>query len=130
MLFRSSIANYIRLLRLAEEVRAALASGALSMGHARALLAISDDSTQRQASREIVSRSLSVRETEALVKRLTASATSHSPKDTTQAKNDVHTRAAEDRLKFALGTSVRIVRKGEGGTIEVSFGSETELNRL
>ena len=48
----------------------------------------------------------------------------------TQAKNDVHTRAAEDRLKFALGTSVRIVRKGEGGSIEISFGSETELNRL
>ena len=127
---RSSIANYIRLLRLAEEVRAALASGALSMGHARALLAIPDDSTQRQASREVVSRSLSVRETEALVKRLTTTGTPPSPKDATQAKNDVHTRAAEDRLKFALGTSVRIVRKGEGGAIEISFGSETELNRL
>ncbi len=127
---RSSIANYIRLLRLAEEVRAALAAGALSMGHARALLAIPDDATQRQASREVVSRSLSVRETEALVKRLTTADTPQSQKATTQTKNDVHTRAAEDRLKFALGTGVRILRKGDGGTIEISFGSETELNRL
>ena len=44
--------------------------------------------------------------------------------------NDVHTRAAEDRLRFALGTKVRIIRRGQGGTIEVSFGSEAELNRI
>ena len=42
----------------------------------------------------------------------------------------MHTRAAEDRLRFALGTKVRIVRRGQGGTIEIAFGSETELNRL
>ena len=43
---------------------------------------------------------------------------------------DVHTRAAEDRLRFALGTKVRIVRRGQGGTIEIDFGSEAELNRI
>jgi hypothetical protein len=43
---------------------------------------------------------------------------------------DVHTRAAEDRLRFALGTKVRIVRRSHGGSIEIAFGSEEELNRI
>ena len=126
---RSSVANYIRLLKLADEVRASLASGALSMGHARALLGIADEQTQRQASREVVSRGLSVRETEALVKKLTIPI-EPTTKATTEGPNDVHTRAAEDRLKFVLGSKVRIVRRGDGGTIEIAFGSETELNRI
>jgi ParB family chromosome partitioning protein len=125
---RSSVANYIRLLKLADEVRAALASGALAMGHARALLALADPVLQRQASREVISRALSVRDTEALVKRLTLPPAAPSPK--VEVARDVHTRAAEDRLRFALGTKVRILRRAEGGTIEISFSSEAELNRL
>ena len=72
---RSSVANFLRLLKLPEEVRGDLAAGALSMGHARALLALSDAAAQRQAAREVISRGLSVRETEALVKRLLAPGT-------------------------------------------------------
>ena len=125
---RSSVANYVRLLKLADEVRGDLASGALAMGHARALLALSDPALQRQASREVISRSLSVRETEALVKRLAAPPAARAPK--AEAAKDVHTRAAEDRLRFALGTKVRILRSAQGGTIEISFGSEAELNRI
>jgi len=125
---RSSVANYVRLLKLADEVRADLASGALAMGHARALLALSDPALQRQASREVISRSLSVRDTEALVKRLASPPAERAPK--AEAVKDVHTRAAEDRLRFALGTKVRILRRAQGGTIEISFGSEAELNRI
>ena len=125
---RSSVANYVRLLKLPDEVRAELAGGALSMGHARALLALPNQAAQRQASREVISRGLSVRETEALVKRLAAPAAARVAKPA--AVNDVHTRAAEDRMRFALGTKVRIVRHGHGGTIEISFTSEAELNRL
>jgi ParB family chromosome partitioning protein len=110
---RSSVANYVRLLKLADEVRADLASGALAMGHARALLALSDPALQRQASREVISRSLSVRETEALVKRLASPPAPRAPK--AEAAKDVHTRAAEDRLRFALGTKVRILRGAQGG---------------
>jgi ParB family chromosome partitioning protein len=126
---RSSVANFVRLLKLADEVRAELVSGRLTMGHARALLALADPALQREASREVISRGLSVRETEALAKRLAA------PEATKVAKspapsNDVHTRAAEDRLRFALGTKVRILRRQQGGTIEISFGSEAELNRI
>jgi ParB family chromosome partitioning protein len=123
---RSSVANYVRLLKLPDDVRAELAGGALSMGHARALLALPDHAAQREALREVISRGLSVRETEALVKRLASPAAPRAAKPA----NDVHTRAAEDRLRFALGTKVRIVRRAQGGTIEISFSSEAELNRI
>jgi ParB family chromosome partitioning protein len=126
---RSSVANYVRLLKLADEVLAELAAGTLTMGHARALLALTDHAAQRQASREVISGGLSVRETETLVKRLASPAAPRAPKAEPRT-NDVHTRAAEDRLRFALGTKVRIVRRAQGGTIEIAFGSEAELNRI
>jgi ParB family chromosome partitioning protein len=125
---RTSVANYLRLLKLPDEVRSDLASGALSMGHARALLALPDPASQRHAAREIISRALSVRETETLVKKLASPASK--PLAPNPVATDVHTRAAEDRIRFALGTKVRIVRRGHGGTIEIDFGSESELNRL
>jgi ParB family chromosome partitioning protein len=98
------------------------------MGHARALLGLSEAASQRQAAREVISRGLSVRDTEALVKKLAAPPVARQV--SSSARVDVHTRAAEDRLRFALGTKVRILRRGEGGTIEINFGSEAELNRL
>ncbi len=130
---RSSVANFMRLLKLPEEVRNELGSGAISMGHARALLALPDAAAQRQAAREVIARGLSVRDTEALVKRLSAPAR---PADAAPAaaarkpENDVHTRAAEDRMRFALGTKVRVARRKQGGVIEIDFTSEAELNRL
>ena len=125
---RSSVANYVRLLKLADEVRADLAAGALTMGHARALLGLADHLSQRQAAREVIANNLSVRETEALVKRLASPEVPRAAK--TAAPADVHTRAAEDRLRFALGTKVRIVRRGKGGRIEIDFVNEDELQRL
>ena len=135
---RSSVANFLRLLKLSEEVRAELAAGTLSMGHARALLGLADAASQRHAAREVIARGLSVRDTEALVKRLTNQNANQTralePKDlgtrTAEPGKDVHTRAAEDRMRFALGTKVRIVRKGSGGVVEVDFASEAELNRI
>ncbi|HEX6464630.1 MAG TPA: ParB/RepB/Spo0J family partition protein [Vicinamibacterales bacterium] len=123
---RSSIANYVRLLRLPQEVRTGVASSDLSMGHARALLALTDEAAQLRVSRDVVARNLSVRETEALVKK--AGQTEEGKKE--EKKTDVHTRAAEDRLRLALGTRVRINRKGKGGRIEIDFSDEDELQRL
>jgi ParB family chromosome partitioning protein len=79
----------------------------------------------------VIARGLSVRDAESLVKKLGSAkspgeAAAHAP----EAQKDVHTRAAEDRLRFALGTKVRIVRRGNGGSIEVDFTSEAELNRI
>jgi ParB family chromosome partitioning protein len=125
---RSSVANFMRLLKLDPEVRGHVASGALSMGHARALLALTELDAQRQAAARILAEGLSVRAAEALVKKGPASSKPREAKP--KVENDVHTRAAEDRLRFALGTRVRIVRHREGGVIEIDFGSETELNRL
>lgn len=122
---RATIANYIRLLRLPAEVRNDLASGALTMGHARALIAVPDEAAQRRLAREIVSRGLSVREAEALARRETTPPVPPPPR-----RQDPNTRAAEERLKLALGTRVRIIRKGAGGRIEIDFGSEEELQRL
>ena len=128
---RSSVANFMRLLKLPEEVRGDLAAGALSMGHARALLALSDAAAQRQAAREVISRGLSVRDTEALVKRLLAQGTATAAVGTIHRSSEGRAHpAAEDRLRFALGTKVRIVRRGKGGRIEIDFGSEAELNRI
>lgn len=125
---RSSVANFMRLLKLDEEVRQHVATGALTMGHARALLSLPQTDDQRRTAGEIIARGLSVRQAEALVKRGTVTAEARPPKP--HIENDVHTRAAEDRMRFALGTRVRIVRRADGGTIEIDFGSESELNRI
>ena len=126
---RASVANYLRLLKLPEEIQEEVASGRLSMGHARALLGLAAEVDQRRLSREIINRSLSVRETEAFVKKISEQNTP--PLATPIPKPvDVHTRAAEERLKLAFGTPVRIVRRGRRGRIEIEFRSEEELIRL
>jgi ParB family chromosome partitioning protein len=124
---RSSVANHLRLLKLPQEVRAEVAGGRLSMGHARAVLAIADEAGQRQVARQVIAQNLSVRETETLVKRLGKPAPAGR---SAAAGNDVNTRAAEERLRLHLGTRVRIVRRGKGGKIEVDFTTEDELQRL
>jgi len=123
---RATVSNYMRLLRLPAEVRTALAEGDMGMGHARALLSLGDEAGQRRVGRDVIARGLSVRETEALVKREMGP----KPAPPEPVKVDPNTRAAEDALKLSLGTRVRIVRKGRGGRIEVDFTSEGELQRL
>ncbi len=125
---RATVANVVRLLRLPEEIRASVASGVLSMGHARALLGVAAESEQRRIAREVVARQLSVRETESLVKK--AAGPDRTGARPTRQTPDVHTRAAEDRLRVVLGTRVRIARRGSRGTIEIDFASEDELIRL
>jgi len=127
---RATVANYLRLLKLPEEVRANIGSGALSMGHARAIVALSSESDQRRLAREVVSRGLSVRETEALVKKEIADKKPRPTASLTKLKTDVHTRAAEEQLRMSLGTPVEIKRKGKGGTIAIAFTNENELQRL
>jgi ParB family chromosome partitioning protein len=98
------------------------------MGHARAIVALAAEADQRRLARDVVSRGLSVRETEALVK--TALGPPRTSSADTQNKKDVHTRAAEEQLHLALGSPVEIRRKGKGGTIAIAFSNETELQRI
>lgn len=127
---RATVANYMRLLRLPAEVRAALNEGALSMGHARALLALPDEAGQRRLGRDVIARGLSVRETETLVKHAVDAEPGRDKPAPSAPRTDANTRAAEDQLKLALGTRVRIIRKGKGGRIEVDFVNEEELQRI
>jgi ParB family chromosome partitioning protein len=124
---RSSVANALRLLRLPDEVQIEVASGRLSMGHARAIVSLASDAEQRRVAREVVSRGLSVRETESLVKKAVT------PQPATArpaAVKDVHTRAAEEQLRLAIGTGVEIRRRGKGGTVAIAFANEDELQRI
>src|SRR5262245_8813493 len=127
---RATIANHVRLLRLPEEVRAEVAAGRLSMGHARALLALTADTEQRGLARDVLARSLSVRETEFIVKKIVEGGSTPPREPAAAPPADPDTRAAEDRLKMTLGTRVRIVRHGTRGRIEIDFTSEEELIRI
>jgi ParB family chromosome partitioning protein len=126
---RSSVANTLRLLRLPHEIQAEVASGRLSMGHARAIVSLATEADQRRIARDVLTRSLSVRETEAIVKKAsTPPGASGAPKPPTA--KDVHTRAAEDQLRLSLGTPVEIKRRGKGGVVEIAFTNEDELQRI
>jgi ParB family chromosome partitioning protein len=94
------------------------------MGQARALLGLEDGSRLERVAQRVERRGLSVRGTEALVRRL------NRPRADPTGATDVHTRQAEERLRLALGTRVRIVRTGQRGRLEIEFVSEDELQRL
>jgi len=121
---RSTIANALRLLRLPSELRELVATGRLDAGHARALLALDRAEEQVALGREAARKGLSVREVERQVARLRARPTRVRP------RRDANTRAAEERLRTALGTRVEIRRQGKGGALRIQFTSEAELNRL
>jgi ParB family chromosome partitioning protein len=126
---RSTVANMLRLLKLPPELQAEVASGRLSMGHARAIVSLPSDEDQRRVARDVIARELSVRETEAVVKR-TASPASDQAAGRTAPGKDVHTRAAEEQLRVSLGTAVTIKRRGKGGAVEIAFANEDELQRI
>jgi ParB family chromosome partitioning protein len=121
---RSTVANFLRLIKLPDGVKKLLASGHLSMGHARAILAIDSPKKQEQLADRVVKRNLNVRQTEVL-------AAEKSPKAAEPEKEkDIFTRDAEDRLSRTLRSKVEIDRKRRGGVIHIRYGSEDELMRL
>jgi ParB family transcriptional regulator, chromosome partitioning protein len=121
---RSTVANFLRLIKLPDSVKKLLASGQLSMGHARAILAVDSAKKQEQLADRVVRRNLNVRQTEML-------AAESSPKAAEPEKEkDVFTRDAEDKLARTLRSKVEIDRKRRGGIIHIRFTSEDELIRL
>ena len=122
---RSTVANYLRLLSLPSTIQQQLVDGALSMGHARALLGLSSAAAQRRVAEEAVARGLSVRQTEARVR---AENRPHTERPDVPAR-DPDVAAAEQRLANALGTPVAI-RGRERGKVEITFTSLEELNRI
>jgi ParB family chromosome partitioning protein len=129
---RSTVANLLRLLRLPEPIQDLVARQELSPGHARPLLSIRDSRAQVRIAKEIVAQGLSVREVERRVKAEFAAEKPGKVEKSSvpPATTDPNTRAAEDRLREALGTRVRILRAGRSGTVVVSFYSEEELQKI
>ncbi len=119
---RATIANSLRILKLSTTLREKIRSGLLSAGHARALVSLASPDEQEKLSEEILRRSLSVRQTEQRVARMTVG-----DRVRHEVRRDPFTRDAEEKLSRRLQTRVRIHRRRRGGKIEIAFGSEDEL---
>ena len=124
---RATVANALRLRSLSSEVRDLLRSKQISVGHAKAILGLSEAPAQNAVAREVVKRGLSVRQAEALVRRQTNGTRGRKKGRGNQSAD---WRDLELRLQRATGTRVRIVGKAERGHIELPYTSQDELERL
>jgi ParB family chromosome partitioning protein len=116
---RSTVANTLRLLQLPDEIKTHIEQGALSAGHARALVTAGSDDARIQLAHQVVAQRLTVRQTEQLAKR------------NTRPMADAEQRAVEQRLTEALGTKVRLLGRRDGsGKIEIEYYSLEGLNGL
>ena len=126
---RSAVANLLRLLELSSEVLQMLAAGELDMGHARALLGLSGATSQVAAAKQVVSRGLSVRETEALVKRLQSGQSAKPGKSSSSVDPDI--RRLQDDLSEKLAAKVAIQHTAKGkGKLVIAYNSVDELDGI
>lgn len=124
---RSSITNFLRLLQLPPEIQDEVSRGTLSMGHARALLAIKDQEWQKKVAKQVIKERLSVRQLEELTQKLAQTRTRQQAATYTPSSQY---RQFEDLLQEVLSTPVKIHRGRKKGRIEIEFYSEKELERL
>jgi len=126
---RSYITNYLRLLRLPEDLQQLVMEGRLSTGHARTLLALSHPDQQRRIARQIIDGGLSVRVTENIVQKMVEGKSARSAPAPRAV--DPNVRAAETKLRRALGTQVKILMSEQGkGKVEISFFNSQDLDRI
>ncbi len=121
---RATIANLLRLLALPEEIRKGLSNGAITMGHAKALLGVEDRGRQLALYKQTVDDGLSVRQTEALVQ------TSSPGKKRRLRQVDLQLKGLEDELRRALGTKVSLFTRKKGGRILIEYFSQEDLTRI
>ncbi|MCX6600309.1 MAG: ParB/RepB/Spo0J family partition protein [bacterium] len=126
---RAHVANLVRLLRLPERIKTALADGRVTMGHARALLSVSDEKQQSELfERFLADGRPTVREAEDLTRRAAAKPRKKpAPADHRQ---ELELRKLEERLRRVLSTRVRIKARGRGGVLEIQFFSAADLQRI
>ena len=129
---RSFIANYLRLLKLPDDIQNLVSEEKLSVGHARALLTVDSSDIQRKIARNIIEMSLSVRETEKAAKRLAKGDDEVIESKQVKPQNDANVKAAETKLRRKYGTQVRILPdgRGTGGKVEFEYYSEADLDRI
>ena len=126
---RTTITNLVRLLKLPADIQTLVAERRLSMGHARAILALPTAELQQNVAEKTIAQGLSVRNVERLVQSLTEP---REPKEPAEPeKLDPNVKAAIDELQRVLGTRVRILAKGENrGKIEIDYYSAEDLDRI
>ncbi len=124
---RSTITNIIRLLKLPKNIQASVQSNEITMGHARALLAVENTRTQKNIWNKIIKDRLSVRKTEQLVKESQNKVVAEKKPP---ARRSVFILKIEEKLRELLGTKVQVKSRREGGAIEVEFYSPEDLTRL
>jgi ParB family chromosome partitioning protein len=126
---RTFITNYLRLLRLPEDIQRMVEAEQLSMGHARALLGVDEPEIQRKLAREVSEKGLSVRQTERAIRRIVEG---EETETVTTIKEDPNFKAAEDKLRRKLSSKVHIIvnQKSSGGKIEIEFFDDNDLNRV
>ena len=125
---RTTITNFLRLLRLPEDLQSMLGDGRLSMGHARAILALPTEELQRSVAEKVIAQGLSVRGTERLVQSMTEP---REIKEDIIVQIDANVKAAEEELQRVLGTKVNINAKNpKRGRIEIEYYSQDELQRI
>ena len=125
---RSAVANFLRLRNLPDSIKSSIMEGILQMGHARALLGAETPAKQQAAFREVVAKKLSVRQTEALIKRINGEKKPVQLPELTPEQR--YFRDISDDLSRHYGTRVRIHRKGKKGRVEIDFFNDDDLNRL
>jgi ParB family transcriptional regulator, chromosome partitioning protein len=124
---RVAVTNTLRLLQLPERVMAALASGTITEGHARAILMAEGDEARLRVLDRVVAEHLSVRDTEALARRISEGApAAHAERP----PSDPDVERLEDEFRSALGTRVRLVKGRRGGRLVITFFSDDELQGL
>ncbi len=127
---RSTVTNFLRLLKLTPPARYALTTGEITMGHARALLNLDSDH-QALLCREVIDGQLSVRATEALVKKQLRPAEPSQAKEKKEENLDPNVRAAVEEMSMALGTKVKLVqRNAKSGRLEIEYYSQDDLDRI
>ena len=129
---RTVITTFLRLLKLPDDILKFVEDERITAGHARALLMADNVTSQRRLAQKIIEMSLSVRETEKAVKRLSKQDLQSTEKKPIKPKIDANVKAAETKLRRQLGTQVQILPdgRGTGGKIEIEFYSESDLDRI
>ena len=127
---RTTVANTLRLLKLPPEIREHLVQSRMTSGHARAILSLEAREKQKELCALILQKGLSVREAEALAKRLSGKPGRPAVPDRKKEELESQLKALQDSLRRYLGTKVQITQRGKRGKVEIEYYSPEDLERI
>ncbi len=127
---RTTVSNMLRLLKMPEALKQAVAEEKISEGHARALLQLNDEARELALLKIVIAKNLSVRQTEELARRTLEPTNGKNGRHSSNAPSGLDTRTIEDDLRRALGTKVELIRSSKGGKLVIEFYSDEELDAI